>query len=79
MCCGILAAMPSARRARGEEPLPEEDLSTNALFKPISKPSRLESLLITNQMSAYCQQINAFSGQSFAKLFLMQSLNGAGQ
>ena len=69
----------AARRARGEEPLPEEDLSTNALFKPITKPSRLESLLITNQMSAYCQQINAFSGQSFAKLFLMQSLNGAGQ
>lgn len=68
-----------ARRARGEEPQPEEDLTTNPLFKPIPKPSRLDSLLITNQMSAYCQQINQFSGQSFAKLFLMQSLNGVGQ
>ena len=68
-----------ARRARGEEPLPEEDLSTNSLFKPITKPSRLDALLITNQMSAYCQQINQFSGQNFAKLFLLQSLNaGAG-
>ena len=67
-----------ARRARGEEPLPEEDLTTNPMFKPIPKPSRLDSLLITNQMSAYCQQINQFSGQSFAKLFLMRSLNAAG-
>ena len=64
-----------ARRARGEEPLPEEDLTHNSLFKPIAKPSRLESLLITDQMSAYCQQINQFTGQSFAKLFLLQSLN----
>ena len=73
------AAEASARAARGEEPLPEEDMSTNSLFKPIPKPSRLESMLITNQMSAYCQQINQFSGQSFAKLFLMQSLNNGQQ
>ena len=39
---------------------------------------RLDSLLVTNQMSAYCQQINQFTGQSFAKIFLMQSLNAAG-
>ena len=68
-----------ARRARGEEPLPEEDLSSNPQFKPIPKPSRLDSLLITNQMSAYCRQINQFSGQSFAKLFLMRSLNSTQQ
>ena len=64
----------TARKARGEEPLPEEDPS-NPAFKPIPKPSRLDSLLITNQMGAYCQQVNQFCGQSFAKLFLMQSLN----
>jgi len=64
-----------ARSLKGEEPLPEEDLSQNQLFKPMPQPSRLESLLISNQMQAYCQQINQFSGQSFAKLFLMQSLN----
>ena len=45
------------------------------LFKTMPQPSRLESLLISSQMHAYCQQINQFSGQSFAKLFLMQSLN----
>mmetsp|Transcript_35667 Transcript_35667/g.59129 ORF Transcript_35667/g.59129 Transcript_35667/m.59129 type:complete len:338 (+) Transcript_35667:101-1114(+) len=67
-----------ARMLKGDEPLPEEDLANNPLFKPIPQPSRLESLLITNQMQAYCQQINQFSGQSFAKLFLMQSLNNVG-
>eukprot|EP00310_Coccolithus_braarudii_P012399 CAMPEP_0183352020 /NCGR_PEP_ID=MMETSP0164_2-20130417/26999_1 /TAXON_ID=221442 /ORGANISM="Coccolithus pelagicus ssp braarudi, Strain PLY182g" /LENGTH=333 /DNA_ID=CAMNT_0025524359 /DNA_START=62 /DNA_END=1063 /DNA_ORIENTATION=+ len=64
-----------ARASKGEEPLPEEDLSNNPMFKPIPQPSRLESLLITNQMQAYCRQINQFTGQSFTKLFLMQSLN----
>merc|ERR1711865_271712 len=60
--------------------LPEEELGSNPLFKPIPQPSRLESLLIANQMDAYCQQVNRFTGQSFAKLFLMQSLNsGKGQ
>jgi len=68
-------AEAAARAAKGEEPLPEEDLSQNTLFKTMPQPSRLESLLISNQMQAYCQQINQFSGQSFAKLFLMQSLN----
>lgn len=63
-----------ARRARGEAALPDEEIST---FKPIPKPSRLDSLLVTNQMAAYLQQVNGFSGQSFAKLFLMQSLNAS--
>merc|ERR1712086_446314 len=68
------------RLMRGEEALPEEELGSNPLFKPIPQPSRLESLLIANQMYAYCQQVNQFTGQSFAKLFLMQSLNsGKGQ
>jgi len=68
-----------ARMQKGEPPLPEEDLTNNSLFKPMSQPGRLESLLITNQMHAYCQQINNFTGQSFAKLFLMQSLNSGSQ
>jgi hypothetical protein len=66
-------------QARGEEPLPEEDTSTNPAFKPIAKPSRLDSLLVTNQMGAYLQQVNQFCGQSFVKLFLMQSLNAQQQ
>jgi len=68
-------AEKAAKLLKGEA-LVEEDLSINPLFKPIPQPSRLEALLISNQMQAYCQQINQFTGQSFAKLFLMQSLNG---
>lgn len=46
-----------ARKAAGEELLPEEDPS-NPVFKPIPEPSRLDSFLITNQISNYCNQIN---------------------
>jgi translation initiation factor 3 subunit H len=63
------------RRANGEEELPEEeDPLTNNLFKPLSEPSRLESLLITNQINNYCEQVNQFTGQSFGKLFLLNTL-----
>eukprot|EP01102_Stenamoeba_stenopodia_P002380 TRINITY_DN121_c0_g1_i1.p1 TRINITY_DN121_c0_g1~~TRINITY_DN121_c0_g1_i1.p1 ORF type:complete len:349 (+),score=97.74 TRINITY_DN121_c0_g1_i1:209-1255(+) len=63
------------RRANGEEELPEEESpSVNPLFKPIEQPSRLESLLITNQINNYCQQVNQFAGQSFGKLFLLDGL-----
>lgn len=48
-----------ARKAAGEEPLPEEDPS-NPVFKPLPEPSRLESFLITNQISNYCNQINGY-------------------
>jgi len=64
-----------ARQLRGEDPPADEDPTSNPLFKPIPQPSRLESLLITSQMQFYCQQINQCSGQSFAKLLMMQSLN----
>eukprot|EP00246_Nothoceros_aenigmaticus_P003895 TRINITY_DN15123_c0_g1_i1.p1 TRINITY_DN15123_c0_g1~~TRINITY_DN15123_c0_g1_i1.p1 ORF type:complete len:351 (+),score=61.13 TRINITY_DN15123_c0_g1_i1:26-1054(+) len=63
-----------ARRSSGEEPLPEED-PNNAIFKPIPEPSRLDSYLITNQISNYCSQINGFAGQSFAKIYLMDAFH----
>jgi len=63
------------RRANGEDELPEEeDPSVNSLFKPIPQPSRLEPLLVTNQINNYCHQINQFAGQSFGKLFLLDGL-----
>ncbi|CAN0304560.1 unnamed protein product [Discosporangium mesarthrocarpum] len=34
----------------------------------------MESLLISNQINAYCSQINKFAGSSFEKLFLAGSL-----
>lgn len=48
-----------SRKAAGEEPLPEEDPS-NPVFKPIPEPARLDSFLITNQISNYCNQINGY-------------------
>ncbi|GJN37123.1 hypothetical protein PR202_gb26048 [Eleusine coracana subsp. coracana] len=48
-----------ARKAVGEEPLPEEDPS-NPIFKPIPEPSRLEGYLVTNQISSYCNHINGY-------------------
>uniref|UniRef100_A0A0C9RGM9 Eukaryotic translation initiation factor 3 subunit H n=1 Tax=Wollemia nobilis TaxID=56998 RepID=A0A0C9RGM9_9CONI len=62
-----------ARKAAGEEPLPEED-PTNPVFKPIIEPSRLDSYLIINQVASYCDQIKGFSGQSFNRLYLMDAV-----
>jgi len=62
------------RKQSGEKPLPETD-PTNPIFKPIQEPSRLESLLITNQINNYCKQINHFAGNSFTKVFLVGELH----
>jgi len=65
------------RKLNGETPLPEEDPS-NPIFKPLPEPKRLDALLLTNQISSYCKEINRFSGNSFTKLFLATNLNGMG-
>jgi len=63
----------AARAKNGEEILPLEDPS-NPIFKPIPEPNRLESLLITNQISNYCKQINQFSANSLSKIYLLGAL-----
>ncbi|PWA80554.1 hypothetical protein CTI12_AA195140 [Artemisia annua] len=47
-----------ARKGAGEELLPEDD-PLNPIFKPLLEPSRLDSFLITNQVSNYCNQNNS--------------------
>ncbi|KAF2589588.1 hypothetical protein F2Q70_00041881 [Brassica cretica] len=64
----------SLAKSAGEEPLPEEDPS-NPIFKPIPEPSRLESFLITNQVSNFCGQINGVAGQNFSRLYLTKALH----
>ncbi|XP_024378110.1 eukaryotic translation initiation factor 3 subunit H isoform X2 [Physcomitrium patens] len=64
----------AARRASGEEPLPEEE-PNNPVFKILPEPSRLDSYLITNQISNYCSQVNGFAGQSLSKLYLMDAFH----
>ena len=45
-------------------------------FAPwLAPPSRLASLLITNQIQEYCCQINRHTHSSFSKLFLTGSLH----
>jgi len=55
----------AARRAAGEEPLPEEDPT---LFAPIPEPSSLEHHLIVNQIASYCDQLEEASAALTAKL-----------
>lgn len=62
------------RKEAGEELLPEEE-PNNPLFKPVLEPSRLQSLLMSKQITTYCKQVNFFSGNSFSKLFLAGSLH----
>jgi translation initiation factor 3 subunit H len=62
----------SARRSRGEPPLPEEDI--NKIYKPIPPVSRLEAMLISSQIKNFSQQINEFSSQSFSNLFIAEGV-----
>lgn len=42
-------------------------------------PKRMESLLITNQIRTYCDQVDKFAGGSFGKLFLAGGLHKEGK
>merc|ERR1712025_1557902 len=59
------------RVQRGEEALPEEDLTK--IFKPIPAPSRLDTLLISNQVTNYCKQVGQTPAQSLGKLFIAEA------
>lgn len=63
-----------ARRAAGEEQLPEED---PALFKPIPEPSALDQYLVTNQIASYCDMLASASEKGMTKMYLVQGLQKA--
>lgn len=63
-----------ARRAAGEELLPEED---PALFKPLPEPSLLDAFLVTSQMSTYADQVNQAATQMLEKLYVAEALQKA--
>ncbi|XP_076463227.1 eukaryotic translation initiation factor 3 subunit H-B-like [Babylonia areolata] len=60
------------RQARGEPPLPEEDI--NKLFKPLQPPPRLDCLLVASQIDQYCTSMSEFCSQSIGKLLMAESL-----
>jgi len=62
----------TARQARGEAPLPDEDLTK--IFKPIPVPPRLEPMVLSAQIAAHAQQVSLFCSQALGKLFLSEAL-----
>jgi len=62
------------KKADGARPGEPEEEDLTQMFKPITHPSRLESLLITNQINNYCHQINQFAGQGLGKLYVVAGL-----
>jgi translation initiation factor 3 subunit H len=51
-----------------------QELSKEELQKMFPDPSRLEGLLIANQVRSYCDSISNFTGQSLSKLYLVKAL-----
>ena len=81
-----------ARLARGEDPLPEEDIGK--VFKNVPAPSRLNPLILSGTIAytadevsldmragreilTFCVQVSEFCSQSLAKLFLTEPLQNA--
>merc|ERR1719436_481153 len=64
-----------ARVARGEEPLPDEDLSK--MFKAVGAPSRLNPLILSGTISHTADEVSEFCSQSLAKLFITEPLQNA--
>jgi len=71
------AAENEQRIKRGEQPLPDEDLSK--IFRSILPPSRLENVLVNSQIDYFCKQLNEFSSQSFTKFYLAEAIQTATQ
>jgi len=71
------AAENEQRIKRGEQPLPDEDLSK--IFRSIVPPSRLDNVLVNSQIDYFCQQLNAFSSQSFTKFYLAEAIQSTTQ
>lgn len=65
----------AARRAAGEEPLPEEDPA----FKPVPEPPVLEQYLVVSQLAAGCERAAAACQAGMSKLYVTQALQKAGQ
>lgn len=69
----------ATRVAEGLAPLySEEELMTPSpsLAKLIAgEPSRLETLILTNQIDTYCKQINQFAGPGLTKMYLAKAIS----
>ncbi|KAJ3411496.1 hypothetical protein HDV05_002104 [Chytridiales sp. JEL 0842] len=68
----------ASRATSGLPPLySEEDIETpsaNLTRLMASEPSRLETLVLTNQIETYCKQVNQFAGPALTKMFLAKAV-----
>ncbi|XP_065061841.1 eukaryotic translation initiation factor 3 subunit H-like [Rhopilema esculentum] len=71
------AAENDQRIKRGEQPLPEEDMTK--VFRPIPPPSRLDNTLVNSQINNYCQELTQFASQSFTKLYMAEAIQSTQQ
>ncbi|XP_017485415.1 PREDICTED: eukaryotic translation initiation factor 3 subunit H [Rhagoletis zephyria] len=69
------AAENILRSAKGESPIPEEEVLKQ--FRPLPVPPRLNATITSGQINTYSQHISQFCSQSLAKLFITQSLQNA--
>jgi translation initiation factor 3 subunit H len=70
-----LAQENAARIAKGETPVPEDEVIKQ--FRPLPVPPRLNPMIISGQINTVSQHINQFCSQSLAKLYLTEALQGA--
>lgn len=65
----------AARRAAGEEPLPEDDTPYRQVGP---EPTRLSAYLIANEMDTFCNQVHGLASGALKKLSLANVLVGSG-
>lgn len=70
-------ALNKERKKSGLEPLPEDDSALDGKATP--EPSRLKALLVTKQISSYCDQINSYMTNSKIKLDLARTFQETGK
>lgn len=61
--------------ARGRPDRRKQQRTTIEDWTSSDAPRRMESLLITNQIRSYCDQVDRFAGSGFSKLFLAGGLH----
>merc|ERR1712071_169318 len=62
------------KRNKGKDSSNEEK-NTDEGWASTDAPKRMESLLISNQIRSYCDQVDKFAGGGFSKLFLTGGLH----
>ena len=63
----------SDRRKKTQSP--DEAVEASQAWKSSEAPRRLDSLLISNQIRSYCDQVDKFTDGGFGKLFLAEGLH----